>query len=333
MVCTFVAQYEGSDTPSSSITFPFTFNPPEEVAGKECQIRLVKCETNQLITPPNETAPVVGKQYPVTAITNPGGIATVPGVIFQENTPVRFANAGKVAVTTTTPTMTNASPTVITWTGFASQLTIDSTFTFLVASTVNLNVPYYVVNIVGNTFQLSTTYNGAANVGSASASAVTAYVTGVNPLPSPLVSGTTYYTKNNNTDAFQINLSTTSGGASITVTNEFSAGPALTLAAPYPTQSLLMNRIPFTIQLGGLTQPLSQYINTVSDFQTLSTYLGTAAINDSGSTSNPSVKAYLMHGPQQFSFTLRQLSTAQGSFLGGSGFNVFLFLQITPITF
>jgi hypothetical protein len=46
MVCTFVAQYTYTKTAQSSATWTVNIDPPQEIGGKECVLKLVSAETS-----------------------------------------------------------------------------------------------------------------------------------------------------------------------------------------------------------------------------------------------------------------------------------------------
>lgn len=327
MVCNFVIEYTNANSSaiaSTGISWTTNIDPPEEIAGKECILKLVSSEISDVpINQPLTSTTVLYK--PKDSNTFNGGI-----------------------------TWTNANPAVFTSNGHGLSNGNAFYFTSLGGGTgPSLGSVYFVVNAATNTFQLSntvggtalnglayTTTTGASGVGIRDTTAVFTWpghnlAAGTQVVLTTIGNGsgptanTTYYVSQNNLlgDTFQLQSSNgtsvicyqlnTTAGYATAVANQLASGP----------------RIPLSVKISGLTQKQSRWcastLTTVSDAVN-STFVGFAAIN--GSTPpNPSIHCFMPLSPQQWTVSLNQLGL-KASYLGGYLFSAVLMFQISPIT-
>lgn len=343
MVCNFVAEYvNGSGPAASSISFPFNIDPPEEISGKECVIKLVNMETSPVVVDTPTTAAPTG--FATTATV--AGVAAIPlnAISITATTPAVFS-------INTPHGMVVGAQVVLTSAGGAGPSLTPGT--------------YYVINAPGLTnlqWQMSTTLNGTG-VGAATAAVGNGGGTGWNPatvtfttptahklvpgnsivintLPgvtsSSLAVGSTYVVGGSMTaTTFQLQTNGSfvpvwqSGTA--TYTPSFNQLSTSTGANPY-------SRIPLRVDIVGLTQSKTRLGATLvsgSNVQTTeaygTTFIGFGAINDSGRIINPSIHCYIPQGPQTWNITIDQLGFGS-SYLGGAQFVAILDFQITPIS-
>jgi hypothetical protein len=129
----------------------------DSVTGNQVQkVALTEPAGGTFITPMQQTGGSV-TSLSSGAITNPTALFTRPS-----------------SAVTASVTQTIASPSVFTWAG--NPLVNGQTVILggTPASGFSRGVPYYVVAVAGNTFQLAATFGGAAIAGTGSSSAVTA---------------------------------------------------------------------------------------------------------------------------------------------------------------
>jgi hypothetical protein len=136
MVCTLLAEYVSTTSnPVSSTSWSISYDPPTEIAGKECIVRLINGETSTALV----TAP--GSPQVSSSVVR----GTTPGDLFT------WASHG----------MANDTPLVFTVTGGTS--------------TATTNVTYFTTNVTQDTFQLVTTKGGSTYITISANGTYTAY--------------------------------------------------------------------------------------------------------------------------------------------------------------